>query len=47
LRDPISKTPITKRTGRVAQGEGPEFKPPVPQKKIEVRCYDILLSALL
>jgi hypothetical protein len=27
LRDPISKIPITKRAGRVAQGEGHEFKP--------------------
>jgi hypothetical protein len=26
LQDPISKTPITKRVGRVAQGEGPELK---------------------
>jgi hypothetical protein len=27
LEDPISKIPITKRAGRVGQGEGPEFKP--------------------
>jgi hypothetical protein len=27
LRDPILKIPITKRSGGVAQGEGPEFKP--------------------
>jgi hypothetical protein len=26
-RDPILKIPNTKRAGRVAQGEGPEFKP--------------------
>jgi hypothetical protein len=26
-RDSISKIPNTKRAGRVAQGEGPEFKP--------------------
>jgi hypothetical protein len=26
-RDPISKIPITKRAGGVAQGEGPKFKP--------------------
>jgi hypothetical protein len=26
-RDPISKKPITKGTGGVAQGTGPEFKP--------------------
>jgi hypothetical protein len=26
-RDPILKIPITKRTGGVVQGEGPEFKP--------------------
>jgi hypothetical protein len=35
-RYPILKKPITKRAGRVAQGEGPEFKPqyPPPKKKI-------------
>jgi hypothetical protein len=27
LQDPISKISITKRAGRVAQGESPEFKP--------------------
>jgi hypothetical protein len=32
LRDPISKNPTQKRTGGVAQGVGPEFKP-VPQIK--------------
>jgi hypothetical protein len=26
-QDPISKKPITKKGGGVAQGEGPEFKP--------------------
>jgi hypothetical protein len=26
-RDPVSKIPITKRAGRVAQGEDLEFKP--------------------
>jgi hypothetical protein len=26
-QNPISKIPITKRVGRVAQGEGPEFEP--------------------
>jgi hypothetical protein len=31
-RDPISKKPITKRAGGVAQDVGPEFKAPVPQK---------------
>jgi hypothetical protein len=30
--DPISKIPNTKRSGRVAQGEGPEFKPLYYQK---------------
>jgi hypothetical protein len=29
------KNPLQKRTGRLAQGEGPEFKPPVSQKKKE------------
>jgi hypothetical protein len=29
----ISKTPITKRTGGVAQGVGPEFKPQYHKKK--------------
>jgi hypothetical protein len=32
-RDPISKIPITKRAGGVAQGEGPEFKPQYQKKK--------------
>jgi hypothetical protein len=32
-QDPISKTPITKRTGGMAQGEGPEFKPQSEKKK--------------
>jgi hypothetical protein len=32
-RDPVSKTPITKRAGGVAQGEGPEFNPQYCQKK--------------
>jgi hypothetical protein len=27
LQDPISKLPITKRTGGVTQGLGPKFKP--------------------
>jgi hypothetical protein len=31
--DPISKIPITKRAGGVAQGEGPEFKPQYHKKK--------------
>jgi hypothetical protein len=33
--DPISKKPITKRAGGVAQGISPEFKPqyPPPKKK--------------
>jgi hypothetical protein len=30
---PISKTPSQKRAGRVAQGEGPEFKPQYGKKK--------------
>jgi hypothetical protein len=33
LRDPISKNPSQKRDGRVAQGEGPEFKPQYCKKK--------------
>jgi hypothetical protein len=35
--DPVSKIPITKRAGRVAQGEGPEFKPryKIKKKKME------------
>jgi hypothetical protein len=32
-RDPISKKPITKRVGGVAQDEGPEFKPQYCKKK--------------
>jgi hypothetical protein len=32
-RDPILKTTITKRAGRLAQGEGPEFKPQYHKKK--------------
>jgi hypothetical protein len=26
LRDPVSKIAVTERTGRVVQGEGPEFE---------------------
>jgi hypothetical protein len=37
LRDPISKISTTKRTGRVAQGEDPEFKPQYSLKKKKVR----------
>jgi hypothetical protein len=33
LRDPISKNPLRKRAGGVAQGEGPEFKPQCHKKK--------------
>jgi hypothetical protein len=33
LRDPISKKPITKKAGGVAQGVSPEFKPQYCQKK--------------
>jgi hypothetical protein len=32
LPNPISKIPNTKRAGGVAQGVGPEFQAPVPQK---------------
>jgi hypothetical protein len=32
-QDPVSKIPVTKRAGRVAQGEGPEFKPQYHKKK--------------
>jgi hypothetical protein len=32
-RDLILKIPITKRAGRVAQSEGPEFKPQYCKKK--------------
>jgi hypothetical protein len=42
LQDPISKIPITKRAGGVAQGEGPEFKPQYHKKKKKFRfrpCY--------
>jgi hypothetical protein len=33
LRDLISKIPITKRAGRVTQGEGLKFKPQYCKKK--------------
>jgi hypothetical protein len=33
LQDPISKIPITKRAGGVAQGEGAECKPQYCKKK--------------
>jgi hypothetical protein len=33
LRHPISKKPIKKRAGEVAQGVGPEFKPQFCKKK--------------
>jgi hypothetical protein len=32
LQDPISKIPITKKTGGVAQGEGLKFKPQYHKK---------------
>jgi hypothetical protein len=32
-QDPISRIPITERTGGVAQGEGPKFKPQYCKKK--------------
>jgi hypothetical protein len=32
-RDPTSKKPITKRAGRVAQSEGPEFNPQYSKTK--------------
>jgi hypothetical protein len=32
-QDPISRIPITKRAGGVAQGEGPEFKPQYCKRK--------------
>jgi hypothetical protein len=31
--DPISKKPLTKRAGGMAQGVDPEVQTPVPQKK--------------
>jgi hypothetical protein len=39
-QDPISKIPIIKRAGRVAQGEGPEFKPPYYKKKKKKKVLD-------
>jgi hypothetical protein len=36
-QDLISKIPITERTGGMAQGEGPEFKPQYCKKKGEER----------
>jgi hypothetical protein len=32
-QDPISKIPITKRAGKVTQGEDPEFKPQYCKKR--------------
>jgi hypothetical protein len=37
---PIPKIPITKRPGRVAQGEGPEFKSQYQKKKKKSREGD-------
>jgi hypothetical protein len=34
--DPISKNPIKKRAGGVAQGVGPEFKPQYCKKKKKI-----------
>jgi hypothetical protein len=34
--NPISKKPITKRAGGVAQDEGPEFQPQYCKKKKEI-----------
>jgi hypothetical protein len=33
VHETLSQIPITKRAGRVAQGEGPEFKPHYYKKK--------------
>jgi hypothetical protein len=33
------KIPITKRAGRVAQGEGPEFKPQYQKKKKKKKVF--------
>jgi hypothetical protein len=35
LGDPISKKPITKKAGGMAQVVGPEFKPQYGKKKIK------------
>jgi hypothetical protein len=37
--DPISKIPITKRAGRVAQDKLPEFKPQYPPFKKNLKNY--------
>jgi hypothetical protein len=45
LPDPISKTPIKKRAGGVAQGVGPEFKPQYhkkKKKKIGLGCSSVV-----
>jgi hypothetical protein len=36
-RDPLSKIPITKKAGGVAQGEGPEFKSQYLKKKKHIK----------
>jgi hypothetical protein len=41
LQDPVLKIPITKRAGRVAQGEGPEFKPSTAKKKKKFRVFPL------
>jgi hypothetical protein len=33
--DPISRKPLTKRAGEMAQGVGPEFKPKECKKKVK------------
>jgi hypothetical protein len=40
-RDPISKKPSQKRSGRVAQGVNPEFKPQHHKKKEKKKCVYI------
>jgi hypothetical protein len=48
-QNPILKKPFTKRASGVAQGAGPEFKTPVPQKvnKINEKERELLYSHTL
>jgi hypothetical protein len=45
LRDPISKTLHKNRTGIVAQGEGPKFKPRTTKKKKFLKRVNPLFEA--
>jgi hypothetical protein len=46
LQNPISKTLHKNRSGRVAQGEGPEFKPQYLKKKKKLCSFSVSFSQI-